>query len=79
MYWWYQSSFQYAKSQMDPSADEKCKKLYGPLQLPKVQNRGKIGKNQSYQVESRTIENSQKDHDDFSNPGKTYWRTQTNT
>ena len=58
--------------------DEKCKKHYGSCQLPKVQNWGKIDKDQPYHVEPRAIENSSKGLYDFSNPDKTYQRTQTN-
>ena len=64
---------------MDTWTDEKCKKHYGPCQLPKVQNWGKIENDRCYQVESRGIENISKGIDDVSNPVKTYWGTQTNT
>ena len=46
--------------------------------MPKVQNWGKIEKDQPFQVEPRGIENSPKGLYDSSNPGKTYWRTQKN-
>ena len=75
-HWWYRSSLWFEESQI-ARPDEKYKQ-HQFHQLPKVQNWGKIKKDQPFQVECRGIENSPKGLYDSSNPDKTCWRTQKN-